>query len=410
MKKIILFLLPAIIGTILLSCDKGETAVIINPAPLRLSAEGAQVVASSNDFGIELFTRVAQNEEGNLMLSPLSASIALTMLLNGCNAETYNQIRDMLGYPQSLSIGDINNAYIDLVEQLLEVDPRVKLAIANAVFYRLDFSVKAPFLKTIATDFDATIEALDFSLPSALNTINQWASDNTNKKIPKVLEEISPNTVMFLMNALYFKGTWTYQFDEATTSDRPFILEDGNVIQVKTMEGKVNGLVHHGTGYTAIELPYGRKNYSMVIMLPQNTLSNFYASFTPSVWHELTETLDMYTEWPEIAVQLPRFKFEYEEYLNKPLQDMGMVDAFDSGRADLSGITDEGVFVSFVKQNTFVEVNEEGTEAAAVTTIAIDRTSAGPSVYAINRPFVFAIRERTTNTLLFMGGVTNPAL
>ncbi len=210
-----------------------------------------------NEFGIELFTKVAGEEEQELMLSPLSASAALTMLLNGCDGDTYDQLKGTLKYPENMTISEINEVYKSLVSQLLDVDPKVKLALANAIFYRQGFSVKSPFLNTMNTDFDAEIAGLDFGLPSALTTINKWASDNTNGKIPKVLNEISGDAVMFLMNALYFKGDWSYQFDKDLTSDRPFYTDGTNSVNVSTMKGDVGSKVTYGTGYRAIEMPYG---------------------------------------------------------------------------------------------------------------------------------------------------------
>jgi serpin B len=159
--------------------------------------------------------------------------------------------------------------------------------------------------------------------------------------------------------------------------------------------------------YSALEMPYGRKNFSMVLIVPNNNLSDFYQSFDINTWNEITSTFDQMNSWNETMVQLPKFKFDYEKKLNDQLIAMGMVDAFSPMAADLSGISDADIFVSFVKQNTFVEVNEEGTEAAAVTTIGIELTSVGP-YFVVDKPFIFAIRERTTNTLLFIGGVTNP--
>jgi serpin B len=260
----------------------------------------------------------------------------------------------------------------------------------------------------MATDFDATVDGLNFDQPAAVNTINQWASDNTNKRIPKVIDEISPETVMFLMNALYFKGDWSYKFNKANTSDRYFMLDNGTEIQTPTMDGKVKVNLHYGDGFSAMEMPYGRKNFSMVIVMPEGKLKDFYPDFTPQLWDEITTSLSG-NNWTEILVNLPRFKFEYEKVLNDQLKALGMEDAFVPYVADLSGISDEELFVSFVKQNTFVEVNEEGTEAAAVTTIGVDVVSMPPHFFA-NKPFIFAIRERTTNTLLFMGTVMNPSL
>ena len=344
------------------------------------------------------------------MLSPLSASTALTMLLNGCGGDTYDQLKGTLKYPSEMTIGEINEAYKSLVDQLLKADPMVKLSLANAIFYRNGFTVKAPFLAAMNNDFRATIEGLDFAVPSALTTINKWANDNTAGKIPKVLNEISGNAVMFLMNALYFKGDWSYQFDKSATEDRPFHPDGGTAGSVSTMNSEVGAKVVYGNNYKAVEMPYGRTNFTMIVIVPTETLSTFYTSFTSGVWNSITSGFDGADEYGKLIVYMPKFKFSYEKYLNNQLQAMGMVDAFIDSQANLSGISDQSIFVSFVKQNTFVEVDEVGTEAAAVTTIGIDQQAMPPepTQFVIDKSFVFAIRERTTNTLLFIGQVLNP--
>jgi serpin B len=300
---------------------------------------------------------------------------------------------------------------MSLVSQLLEADPKVKLALANAVYYRLGFVVKTPFLNTMNNDFKAHVEGLDFTSPSALQTINKWASDNTFGKIPKVLDEISPEAVMFLMNALYFKGNWSYQFDKSLTADKPFYLAGGSSVNASTMTGEVGAKTVSNDSYKAIELAYGRTNFSMIIIVPQSNMESFISSFNGASWNNLTNSIDGLTGFGKTIVFMPKFKFSYEKLLNNQLKSMGMTDAFEDYLANLSGISDSRLYVDFVKQNTFVEVNEEGTEAAAVTTIGINLTSAGPQnppTFIIDKPFVFAIRERTTNTLLFAGQVMNP--
>jgi serpin B len=387
-------------------CKKEEPAGPKQPQPIDLPAKADAVIAGSNSFGIDLFRITAQAEDENLMLSPLSASTALTMLLNGCNAETYDQIRDMLGY-EGLTLEEINAAYESLVSQLPAIDPEVELALANAVWYRQDFTVKPPFLETMDSTFGAEIEALDFFSPSALETINGWASDNTNGKISKVLESIDPEAVMFLQNALYFKGTWTYRFKEDQTFDAPFYLEDGNPVNVRMMRSLMPVKIFSSSLATAVEIPYGQQNFSMVVILPTENLTDYLAEFSTQEWEDITAGIDAIEEPTETEMMLPKFKFEYEKYLNDQLAALGMTDAFIPGLADLSGISDQGIYVSFVKQNTFVEVNEEGTEAAAVTTIGIEYTSM-PGTFTVDRPFIFAIRERMTNSLLFIGKVVLP--
>jgi serpin B len=309
-----------------------------------------------------------------------------------------------------MSISEINEAYKSLVGQLLKVDPKVQLALANAIFYRNGFDVKQPFLATMSDDYKANVKALDFAAPSALSTINKWASDNTKGKIPEVLNQISEDAVMFIMNALYFNGDWSYQFDKSMTQELPFHPDGGTTVNVPTMMSEVGSKLAGGNGFRAIEMPYGQTNFTMVVIVPDESLSALYPSFTHQVWDKLCSDLDERQEFGKTNVTMPKFKFSYEKYLNNQLKSMGMIDAFSSTDADLSGISNSQIFVSFVKQNTFVEVDEKGTEAAAVTTIGINLTSAGPhsSQFNIDKSFIFAIRERTTNTLLFIGQVINP--
>jgi serpin B len=413
-NNVLIFFAAALIFSFADSCSKSDSKEEINlkPKSITLTAVAPQAIQSSNEFGVELFTRVCEAENRNLMLSPLSASTALTMLLNGCGGDSYSQLQGTLKYPEGMTIGDINEAYRSLVDQLLNADPKVKLALANAIFYHNSFSVKPPFLATMDKDFNATAEALDFMAPSALKTINKWASDNTNGKIPEVLDEIDPDAVMFIMNALYFNGDWSYQFDKSLTQERPFYPDGGSTIDVNTMNGEVGSRVVYGNGFKAIEMPYGRTNFTMTVIVPEGTLKDFYSSFTAPEWEELTSDLDGIDEFDKVIVFMPRFSLEYEKNLNHYLMSMGMIDAFSPFLADLSGISDKKIYVSFVKQNTFVEVDEEGTEAAAVTTIGVFGTTSGtgPSspVFVIDKSFVFAIRERTTNALLFIGQVLNP--
>jgi serpin B len=176
------------------------------------------------------------------------------------------------------------------------------------------------------------------------------------------------------------------------------------------MNGKVGSKVTAGDNYKAIELPYGRTNFTMVIIVPDEPPASFNTSFTAERWNAITSAFDGQQEYGEKIVYMPKFKFSYEKVLNDQLQSMGMIDAFNAGLADLSGISDASIFVSFVKQNTFVEVDEKGTEAAAVTTIGVEVTSEPPQSkqFIIDKPFIFAIRERTTNALLFIGQIVNP--
>ncbi len=382
------------------------------PKVIPLTPLTEALIENSNDFGLGLMKRVSAQKPGNLMISPLSASINLTMLLNGTNVNTRAQIQQMLEYPADQSLSEINVSYKELTEALMDADPAVTLDIANAIFYRDGFSFKAPFLSTMDNDFDATVRGLDFLSSDALRIINQWAADNTNNKIPKVLDSIQNELVMLIMNAVYFKGNWTSHFDASKTQEMPFYVnptptgegDEAPHFMVPTMRGKVKAIVKWDGDYKQIELPYGRKNFSMVIVVPEGNFTEFIQQMDEDFLDSFDDSAGSFREWD---VELPKFSFSYEKVLNDDLMALGMLDAFDPNNADLSGISDADLFVSFVKQNTFVEVNEQGTEAAAVTTTGIAVTSI-PEVFQVNKPFVFLIRERTTNTVLFMGKVVNP--
>lgn len=386
-------------------CKKEDKSQPKGPVAINLPSKAGAMIKQSNNFGIDLFREVALNDPDNLMLSPLSASTALSMLLNGCEEETYAQIRDMLGY-DGMSLDTINENYNSLVSQLLTIDPVVQLSLANSVWYRQDFAVKQTFLERMNTSYNSSTEALNFADPSALTTINNWAKDNTNGKIEKVLEEIDPDAVMFLMNALYFKGNWTYQFDKNLTAQRLFYPQNSDPENVEMMHSEMPFRLYSGNDFRAIELPYGQQNFAMVIVLPNGPLDAYLESFSGDKWDDITASLNT-IEPSSAEVSLPKFKFDYVKVLNDQLESLGMTDAFVPNTANLSGISDASIYVSFVQQNTFVDVNEEGTEAAAVTTIGINYTSI-PEPFEVNKPFIFAIRERTSNALLFIGKVEMP--
>jgi serpin B len=328
--------------------------------------------------------------------------------MNGSDGNTKNELGQLLGYG-TMSQTDVNAVYKSLVTQLLAADPSVELKLANAVWYHNQFEVKQPFIATLTDDFMAQTQALDFRSSQALKTINNWASDNTNGKIEKVLDEISPDAVMFLMNALYFKGIWTNPFDKDLTKNKPFFLANGESVEAATMHGDLSYKTYNGDSFVAIELAYGRQNFVMDIIMPTNSIESFLPQFDSSLLNSITRGFASITNPSTAPLALPRFKFSYEKVLNDQLKALGMVEAFDPVMANLSPISNEDIFVSFVKQNTYIDVNEEGTEAAAVTTIGIELTSM-PSGVVINKPFIFIIREQTTNTLLFMGQVNNPVI
>lgn len=331
--KNIRFALLFFMAATLIGCQKNDINNTKEAKQITLPSHAAKVLNSNNNFGISLFSNVADKEHGNIMLSPLSANIALSMLLNGADGETYNQIRNMLGY-EGLTLTEINTLYETLTGQLLSADKQVALNLANAMFYGNTFPVKDLYKSDIETAYQAEIEGLDFGdTTKALSKINGWASKNTNGKIEKVLGQISPNAVMFLLNAVYFKGDWSQKFDKDNTKNLKFTLNDGSKINVPTMSGEIPIKRYDGANFTACELSYGRNNFVMDLIMPTQALPEFIAEFNSDLYTDITIGLDLQTSKTSHTIQLPKFKFKYEIKLNETLETLGMVDAFSGSHA-----------------------------------------------------------------------------
>lgn len=395
----------AFLALLLVSCDRGPTGPgKIAGLPRELTPQEAALVEASNDFTFRLFGRIAADEPGeNVFVSPLSVSMALGMTMNGADGTTLDAIRGVLGFG-SLTLDEIDRSYRDLIDLILGLDPSVTTTIANAIWYREGFAIESEFVEKNREFFDAEVEALDFSSPDALATINGWASEKTRGRIPEMLDEIDPAWVLILMNALYFKGDWTEAFDPERTRSAPFHLADGTTRSVPMMfhHEKFPGLVDAEKG--VVELPYGGGAFTMVVVVPHEPdgLDEVLAGLDDAAWAELVGRLD---GAGEVVVGLPRLELEYERDLVEDLVAMGMEVAF-TPFADFSRLSSDPFWIDVVKQKTFVKVDEEGTEAAAVTVVA-GPTSAPPAVVA-DRPFLFAIRERFSGTILFVGKVVDP--
>ncbi len=370
-----------------------------------LTASEAMLASAGNRFGFALLQQLAADSPGtNIFISPLSASMALGMAMNGAEGDTRLEMRDVLGYG-GLTDGDINASYRSLLELLTTRDPRVRFGLANAVWHEQSFSIHDDFLELARAYFDAEVTALDFTSPSAVQTINDWVRTSTNGRIEKIVESIPDDITIYLMNAIYFKGDWTHQFDPARTSDHPFHAE-GGTRTVRMMVQHTSVPATRTATYHAAELPYGAGDFSMVVVVPapDATLAELLASLDSDRWDALIASLQPTSG----EVHLPRFRLEWERQLNAPLEALGMRLAFIDGLADFSRLTPEQVRISEVVQKTFVEVNEEGTEAAAVTSVGIGPTSLPPPVLRADRPFLYAIRERSSGVVLFVGVMHAP--
>jgi serine protease inhibitor len=313
---------------------------------------------------------------------------------------------------QGINHSDLNRAYAELRAALESPDPKVQLNIANSLWAKKEVTFNPEFIARNKQFYGAEVTTLDFNDPSAPATINAWVNDKTKGKIDKIVDRIDAQSILFLINAIYFKGAWAIEFDKAKTKDEQFTTAAGQQKQHPIMHQSGDYKYLEGKDFQAVSLPYGGGRVSMYIFLPAKgiRLEDFQKNLTAANWNTW---LKQFAETKgEIGV--PRFKIEYESTLNEALSALGMGVAFDPNRADFSGIAqgEDRVFISSVKHKTFAEVNEEGTEAAAVTSVEMRTTSAMQPRKTfrmiVDRPFFCAIADNKSGTVLFMGSINSP--
>lgn len=398
------------------SCDKNNNDIHTQdlPDPIQISLRSAEkeMVQSDQSFAFDFFAHVfneeSVGEDLNFMVSPLSLSMALAMTWNGAAGETKPAMQ------QTLKMGDyteeeLNSYYKKLKEALLKTDPSTKLSIANAIFTNQTVTIHPEFIHTNQSYYDATVQPVNFSGTAAKDIINQWASDHTNGLIKQVIDKTNAFDLMYLLNAIYFKGIWTTEFDAKHTSRKPFTSEDGTIWQVDMMKQRADFNYTEDQVLQLVQLPYGNQAFSMMVLLPQEgkRLQDVVAATRQDdYWNGLKSTMSE----AEVDLSLPKFKTEYSKKLNDVLSKMGMGIAFTDA-ADFTGMSDFPAKIAFVKQDTYISTDESGTEAAAVTTVGMELTSM-PSppqrvVFNADRPFIYLIQENSTGAILFMGAVKN---
>lgn len=381
--------------------------------PVKVAANNStevnpQLVAGNTRFGFKLLQQIQkQQAEENVFISPPSIAAALFVAYNGAQEETRQAIAQTLEV-QGMSIEALNRGNAGLKAALENSDEKVKVAIANSLWLNQDASFQPDFLQKIGEYYGAKLTQLDFSDPAAISNINDWVSQNTNSKIQKIVQDIDPQTILLIVNAIYFKGSWSQEFDKSATQDLRFTLLDGTQKQHPLMSQSGDYPYYEQERFQAISLPYGEGRWSFYVFLPKKntSLESFYESLTAENWENW---MNEFRSLPG-SIVLPRFTLEYDTTLNDSLKALGMEVAFDQNRADFSGMTSERAFVNEVRHKTFVEVNEEGTEAAAATSVGIVVTSVPPPPFemTVDRPFFCAIRDNKTGTILFMGSIVDP--
>ena len=380
-------------------------------APIKLDLKSQEIVDGTNDFGINLFKEVASAKgKTNVMISSLSVSQALGMTWNGARGTTRDEMTEMMGFSVD-NDKELNQSNKTVRDALMTADNMVEMDIANSIWHRNTFQVKQKFIDVNKKFYDAEIKSLNFeNVAGSKKTINGWVNDKTKGKINKIVDDINPDDVMFLINAVYFKGKWKFKFKKDDTVEDAFRYADGHTADVKMMSQKTDLEYFKTAEYRGIILPYGNGHFRMIVILPDEDIS----------LKDMVSDLDGNSLLSRISsaqktgvdLKIPKFTFKCDMLLNAPLQELGMKTAF-SDKADLSGISStSGLTISKVRHKTFIDVNEEGTEAAAVTCVTTSLTSVGSGgslvLFVVDRPFLFLIQEKDTGAILFMGQVYDP--
>ena len=365
------------------------------------------LVAANKRFGFELFNQLQLKDKGkNVFYSPLSVSFALSMAYNGAAGETKEAMRRALKI-EDVSLDQLNEQSSTLIDLLSSSDSKVELAVANSLWARRGVEFKKDFLERNRQFFAAEVASLDFRAPGALTAINNWVSRNTKDKIPTIIDRINANDVMFLINAVYFKGEWEYKFKKELTKNGPFYPLSGPQKEVPMMSQSGYLEYYHGDKFQALRLFYADKTVSLDLFLPDkdSSIDDLLKRLSPEQCERWAGSFHRALG----DIKIPRFKMDYESSLNDPLKAMGMGVAFVKGKADFSGMRDQkDLYISEVKHKAAIEVNEDGTEAAAATSVGGPLMAPQRFTFIADRPFLMMIRDHRTTALLFMGVVLDP--
>ena len=391
-------------GTVQKPEDPAETEVAPPVEPLTrielTEAEKARI-ESGNVFAFKLLQKVYQAKGQSVVLSPLSVQYALGMVNNGASGETEQQVSTVLGQEGK----DGLNAFCrHLLSDLPRVDPSVTLDIANGIILNNEFTMKPAFRQAVEAHYDALVEEMSFANSQAVvGRVNGWCSEKTRGKIPQIISEVDPDAILFALNAIYFKGSWMDAFNKNFTRKEDFRKESGETVQVDMMHKQADFNYGENDIFQRLALPYGNGKYAMEVFLPKGNMADFLEYLTKTPWKELKGG-----GYPEVIVSFPRFKTETFQNMNKILSDLGMPRAFTNGAEFFDLVEEEGAKISRVLHKALIEVEETGTEAAAVTAVEMSKLTSvaeppRPKVFRADHPFVYVITERSSGAILFTG-------
>lgn len=389
-------------------------AIVAMPVGVRCAPSEAQqkLAAANNGFAFRLLKEISKEQPGkNIFISPYSAATVLQMVENGAEGQTKQEMQRVLG-TTGFSEEVLNAANRDCQRSINNQGTNVVLTTANSIWYRKGIAIKPGFMACNQQFFNATVQDVDFDDPRSVQVIDSWASEKTQGRIKGIADGmINPATELFLANAVYFKGKWLEPFEAKNTKERPFYFRQGRQGKVPMMEQTRTFTYRKGTGYQAVRLPYEGWRLALYLFLPDpnSNPEKLLEIMTGDAWQRVTEP--GFSE-REGTVVFPKFKIEYGVELKRPLMALGMASCF--GKADFSRISDNPLFISAVRQKAFVEVNEEGTEAAAVTGVAMEKLDIAteppkPFRMIVDRPFLFLIHDAETKMILFIGIIQDPA-
>jgi serpin B len=413
------FIVKYAIGMVLLIASTADCSNMGEKQPKIIStqqtdSEAESLNEASNLFALSIFDQIRESKNVNYFFSPYSIHQALLMAMNGNEGEILEEFRLVLKV-KGFALDDLNNNNLELSGLLQKADPKVTFNIANSIWYREGLSLQSGFQKTIETNYQAYAKSLDMASPQAAGTINRWIEEKTQGMIKDMIKDVSPEAVMFLVNAIYFKGDWEFPFDPNQTRKVPFYLENGQEIKVDMMmsksKAKLNSYRDGQMQY--LEIPYGSGTYSMgVVFQREGNISELESQIT----------LENLNRWKkesyrtDILLQMPKFKMSYRmDDLSSDLKKLGLQKAFEPRKDNFTLLFDQETkekFISKVIHEAKIEVDEKGTEASAATGIEIGVTSMPepPQVITLDRPFIFFIREESSGVILFMGKLGNPSM
>jgi len=424
MKSANLFLTLLILASTLLSaCTPSSSANVAQSKvqrdikPVVAPNDAQMLVQGDNAFALDMY-RSLRAQDGNLIFSPFSISLALAMTYAGARGDTETQMAQTLHFnlPQAGLHPAFNALDLALANQpqpASKDQTPLQLNIANGVWAEQTYPFLPDFLDTVALNYGAGIRQADFvnNYEPVRKEINGWVADQTKNKIKDLLASgvLNSDTRMVLVNAIYFKADWLHQFKKESTTDRPFHLLDGSTVNVPMMSQDTSAPYATGNGWQAVDFPYAGDTAAMTIIVPdEGSFETFDATFDLATFDSILADMQP----TPLVFSLPKFSFTRDFGLARQLSDLGMPDAFDPGRADFSGMTGKrDLYISDVVHKAFVAVDEKGTEAAAATAVIMQLAAALPpsTSLVVDRPFIFVIRDTVSGQILFMGRVVNPA-